>query len=85
MLPTSDGVCSAAYPEKETAESASIAQLRLARAVLPDTSLLSRSAIQRGAAMGPNLHSSSNKGINPGDPLPYEATDFRLDSRLVGL
>ena len=40
MLPTSDGVCSAAYPEKETAESASIAQLRLARAVLPDTSLL---------------------------------------------
>jgi len=42
MLPTSDGVCSAAYPEKETAESASIAQLRLARAVLPDTSLLFR-------------------------------------------
>ena len=33
MLPTSDGVCSAAYPEKETAESASIAQLRLATAV----------------------------------------------------
>ena len=60
MLPTSDGVCSAAYPEKETAESASIAQLRLARAVLPDTSLLfSRLGDYSEALQCANLHSSS--------------------------
>ena len=62
MLPTSDGVCSAAYPEKETAESASIAQLRLATAVRATSLLFSLGDPPASRCIHPNLRIHQLRG-----------------------
>ena len=74
MLPTSDGVCSAAYPEKETAESASIAQLRLATAVLPDTSLLFALGDSARRCIHPNLRIHQLRGDIGAEPAARRFT-----------